>query len=421
MINNGEQLSSTVKGSLGRPNTLLEYEESGLLNKNLKVIYVSHLHPPSGAQSENIGGMQTASMQLLNELKQRPELSVVPIVLESPWKGIEIRTFWFLVRLFVTLPSIVKREKADVILFSSMVTALLALFVRSRITIPMVTINHGQDVTLPFRFYQKLLPQIFKNLNGVISISEATRNASIERGLSPGKGTVIPNGMEIPDRIYNKWYSRKILEETFNLDLGEKYLLLSVGRQVKRKGHAWFIEDVLPLIENDVVYLLIGEGKEHQNLRDLKDRSNCGDRIVLVGAQPQDLLRHAYDAADIFIMPNIPVEGDLEGFGVVMLEANEARTPVVASDLEGIRDVIQNGINGYRVPPYNQKLFARIVDDLLDCNLDDLCESSYAFVTQNYTWKNWCSLYVRFLKRMVSQQSGVVRSSRDRKPSRSSY
>ncbi|MGB6168399.1 MAG: glycosyltransferase family 4 protein [Geitlerinemataceae cyanobacterium] len=385
-----------------------------MLNKNLKVIYVSHLHPPSGAEAKNIGGMQTTSMQLLEELKQRSDLSVVPIVLESPWKGIELRTFGFLLRLLFTLPSIVKREKADVILFSSMVTALLAFFVRSRVSIPMVTINHGQDVTLPFGLYQKLLPQIFKNLNGVISISEATRNASIARGLSSAKGTVIPNGMDIKPRMYEKCYSRQIIEKTFNLDLQNKYLLLSVGRQVKRKGHAWFIENVLPLVENDVVYLLIGQGKEHKNLQELKERSRCGDRIILVGAQPQEVLRHAYDAADIFIMPNIPVAGDLEGFGVVMLEANEARTPVVASDLEGIRDVIQNGINGYRVPPYNNKLFARIVDDLLDCKLNDLCESSYTFVTQSYTWKNLCDRHVRFLKRMVSLQSNVAPSSRDR-------
>ncbi|MGB3560478.1 MAG: hypothetical protein WBA24_18215, partial [Geitlerinemataceae cyanobacterium] len=61
---------------MGSPNTLLNCEESGLLNKNLKVIYVSHLHPPSGAEAKNIGGMQTTSMQLLEELKQRSDLSV---------------------------------------------------------------------------------------------------------------------------------------------------------------------------------------------------------------------------------------------------------------------------------------------------------------------------------------------------------
>lgn len=365
--------------------------------------------------------MQTTSMQLLNELKQRRELSVVPILLESPWKGIEIRTFWFLAKLYFTLPEIVKREQADIILCSSMVTGLLSLFVRSRISVPMVTIVHGQDVTLPLWLYQKLLPWIFKNLDGAILISEATRNASIDRGLSPAKGIVIPNGMEIQNRHYDKSDSRKIIEREFNLELKDKYLLLSVGRQVKRKGHAWFIEEVLPRIENDVVYLLIGQGKEHQNLQALKARSTCGDRIILAGAQPQELLSHAYDAADIFIMPNIPVAGDLEGFGVVMLEANEARTPVVASDLEGIRDVIQNGINGYRVPPYDRKLFARIVDDLLDCKLDDLCESSYRCVTNGYTWRSLGDRYVRFLKQIVNSQGTILPSPRTRKPSRSSY
>jgi phosphatidyl-myo-inositol dimannoside synthase len=65
------------------------------------------------------------------------------------------------------------------------------------------------------------------------------------------------------------------------------------------------------------------------------------------------MLNTCYAAADLFVMPNIPVEGDMEGFGIVLLEANRAGVPAVASDLEGIRDVIEPGENGYRVPHGN--------------------------------------------------------------------
>jgi phosphatidyl-myo-inositol dimannoside synthase len=370
----------------------------------LKVIYVSHLHPPPDARSQNIGGMQTTSMQLLEAFKQRSDLSVYPILLESPWKGIELRTFWFLLKLFFTLPSLVKREKADAILFSSMVTASLSLFVRHRIKVPMVTVNHGQDVTLSGGGYQRVVPKIFQNLQGVISISAATRQASIERGLSPDRSTIIPNGFEtIADRRYDKQAARQWIEQNFHLDLSDKYLLLSVGRQVKRKGHAWFVEEVLPKIEQDVVYLLIGQGKEHSRLHALKQQSSAGDRIILAGAQPTEVLRQAYDAADLFIMPNIPIAGDLEGFGVVMLEANEARTPVIGSDLEGLKDVIGNGINGYRVPAYNSDRFAETIDETLQWKLEYLSESAYEFVMAQYTWEHICDRYAQFLRAIATK------------------
>jgi phosphatidylinositol alpha-1,6-mannosyltransferase len=350
--------------------------------------------------------MQTTSMQLLEALKRRSDLSVYPILLESPWKGIELRTFWFLLKLFLTLPSLVKREKADVILFSSMVTASLSLFVHHRIKVPMVTVNHGQDVTLAGGGYQQVVPKVFQNLQGVVSISEATRQASIERGLSPDRSTIIPNGIDaIADRHYDKKAARHWIEREFNLDLSHQYLLLSVGRQVKRKGHAWFVEEVLPKIEQDVVYLLIGQGKEHSRLQALKQQSSVGDRIILAGTQPTEVLRQAYDAADLFIMPNIPIEGDLEGFGVVMLEANEARTPVIGSDLEGIKDVIENGINGYRVPAYNSDRFAEAIDEALQWKLGYLSDSAYEFVMAKYTWEHVCDRYAQFLRSISAKHT----------------
>jgi glycosyltransferase involved in cell wall biosynthesis len=54
----------------------------------------------------------------------------------------------------------------------------------------------------------------------------------------------------------------------------------------------------------------------------------------------------AYLACDLFVMPNLPVIGDVEGFGIVALEACIAETCVVAADLEGIRDAISDGLSG---------------------------------------------------------------------------
>ncbi|MBE9041207.1 glycosyltransferase family 4 protein [Oscillatoriales cyanobacterium LEGE 11467] len=369
----------------------------------MKLIYVSHVHPPSDAKLEQIGGMQTVSIELLKRLQNCSQVSVFPLLLESPAKGIEFRVAKFMGWLSLNLPRIVAREKADLILFSSMVTGSLTILLRNKIQIPMVAINHGQDTVVPIFPYQQILPKIFDCLNGVISVSEATKKSSIQRGLKPENGFVLPNGIKIEARSYDKQNSREILEKSFDLNLKYRYLLLSVGRQVKRKGHAWFIEKVFSLLDRNCTFLAIGDGKEHATLQELKRRSSVGDRIILPGRVSPELLRHAYDASDVFVMPNIPVAGDMEGFGVVMLEANEARTPVVASDLEGIQDVVCNGKNGYRVRPYDDRQFAQIVRDILNSKLEDLSESAYQFAAENFAWQNLGNRYIRCLQEIVNR------------------
>jgi phosphatidyl-myo-inositol dimannoside synthase len=368
----------------------------------MKVIYISHLHPSAENALQNVGGTQTVSVQILNALEQHADVTVHPILLKSSEKWIELRSLFFLFKLYRTLPKIIEIEKADIVFFVSMVTATMAFFLRRKIKIPTVTLNHGHDVIWRFWPYQKLVPKVFENLEGVISVSESTRQASLVRGLQPTKGIVIPNGMQInPQRPYRKSTSKAWIEAEFNLDLKHKYLLLSVGRQVKRKGHAWFIQEVLPLIQSDSVFLLIGEGSEAKMLRRLKQNSPDGDRIMLAGKVSALFLQHAYDAADLFIMPNIPVPGDMEGFGVVILEANEARTPAIASALEGIQDVICNGVNGYTVAPLNPQKFASAIDEAICQDLLVLSASSYQHVLQQHQWKLIGDRYVDFFGRVI--------------------
>jgi phosphatidyl-myo-inositol dimannoside synthase len=368
----------------------------------MKIIYISHLHAPANDPLKNLGGTQTVSLQILDELKQQPDVIVYPILLESSTEVESIYTFFQLFNLARRLPEIIRIEKADIVFFTSMITASLSVFVRHKIKVPMVSLNHGLDVIEPFWPYQKLVAKVFENLDGAMSVSQATRQASLVRGLHPSKSIVVPNGIAAyPNRPYNKVSSRRRIDKEFRFNLTDKYLLLSVGRQIKRKGHAWFIQEVLPLIRADVVYLLIGDGSEAEALRLLKEKSPCGDRIFLVGKVSQELLQCAYDAADLFIMPNIPIPGDMEGFGVVILEANEARIPVVASALDGIKDVICNGVNGCAIEPLNPQKFASTVNDTIDHNLLALSDSSYRHVLQYYQWELIIHQYINFFQKII--------------------
>lgn len=369
----------------------------------MKILYISHLHPPKHAPLKSIGGMQRVSMQLVSELKKNPNVEVKTIIQHAPWKGIELRTTFFLAKLARKLPRIVEDYKPDVILFSSMVTASLAKFTRKKIDVPMVTINHGQDVKMPVAPYQKFVPKVFEALDGVISVSRATREECIQRGMDPDKGIALPNGFDIEhlEKSPEKEPSRKALEEAFGIDLSEKKLLLTVGRQVKRKGHEWFITEVLPKIKSDVLYLAVGEGPEHDRLIQIWETSSFKEKMLFVGKQPDKLLHQAYSAADVFIMPNIPVEGDMEGFGIVLLEANLAETPAVASDLEGIKDVVEDGMNGYKIPVRDAQKFATQVDEVLSTGYDKLSKKSREYVHTNFAWHTVAEQYISYLSKVI--------------------
>ncbi len=371
--------------------------------QRLRVLYISHLHPQKNAVLENMGGMQRVSMQLVDELSRHPNVELRPITLETSWKYAGINTTWFLFRLIGELPAIIRSWKPDVVLFSSMVTASLSIVLKKMVDVPLVTVNHGQDVTMPVAVYQALVPRIFNSLDGVVSVSGATRQVCIDRGMDPGKGTVIPNGF-VEDRIgevIKKNDARKRLENLVDLNFSNLPILLTVGRMVRRKGHVWFIREVLPKINHSFHYIVIGDGPERPKVVEAVNKSESSTYIHLLGRQPDGVLKAAYAAADIFVMPNIPVPGDMEGFGIVLLEANLAGTATVASDLEGIRDVVCNGENGYRVPPEKPELFAEKIDNMLTLDSYDIGERARAYVEAKFNWKSVIQQYVDYLNRIV--------------------
>lgn len=372
----------------------------------MRILYVSHTHPPEGEILDNVGGMQRVSQQLIRELERKESVTVFKETINAAGKGqIVAKTASFLFTQLMELPYKVRECQADVILFSSMVTAGLAPAIRHRISVPMVTINHGRDVTLPVGIYQWFVPKVFEALDGVISVSRATRDECIKRGMDPDKGVALPNGFDL-DRLGSfpdKQESRNRLQKNFHIPLDQKLMLLTVGRKVKRKGHEWFVREVMPLLDDRVVYVTVGDGPQYDNIEEAVVEVPYSDRIFLLGRQPDEVLKQAYAAADLFVMPNIPVEGDMEGFGIVLLEANMAETPAVAADLEGIRDVIEQGKNGYRSPTLNAHEFAENVQGMLNGNLRQFSQQTRNFVQKHFNWNYVAEQYVKYLQTVIGQ------------------
>jgi phosphatidyl-myo-inositol dimannoside synthase len=334
----------------------------------LRILYVSHSFPLPGEPLSNVGGMQRVAVALHEALARHPGVELRSRLLETSWRQTGPRMVPFLARMLRDLPAQVRRERIDVVLFSSMVTASAVLLLRERIRkagAVTAAIPVGRDVTLPNPLYQRLVPRVLSSLDRVLPISRATADECLGRGLDPARLEIIPCGVDL-ERFSPAPAGdphRGALLDRLGIDHDDRapFLLFSVGRHQERKGFHWFVERVMPLLPEETVFLLGGEGPMTGRIREAARVQGIDERVHLLGRVDEDELLALYRAADLFVMPNIPVAGDIEGFGVVMLEAGASGLPVIAADLEGIRDVVTQDENGVLVPSGDAPAFAEAI------------------------------------------------------------
>lgn len=328
------------------------------------------------------------------------------IKLEASWKWIHWLVGPFLIRTWWRLRRHIRRSEVDVVLFSSMVTASLAVWLRplmDRHGVRAAAIVHGQDVTKPVKAYQNFVPRVFSSLDMVLPVSGPTGEACQERGLPPGKIRVVHNGVQLDRFPAFDFPAGARAQHPFRTDLDEGSLLLcSVGRQVQRKGFAWFIDHVMPRLPDHVHYWLGGDGPEGEAIQQAIDRNDLADRVRLLGRLGDRQLTDIYQSADLFVMPNIPIEGDMEGFGIVMLEAAINGLPTVAARLEGIREVITDDRNGFFVESGDVAGYVSRITGL-DGDRDHLGQlSSRArdHVARTFGWDAVASQYINHLLKL---------------------
>ena len=137
--------------------------------------------------------------------------------------------------------------------------------------------------------------------------------------------------------------------------------VLSVGRLVAVKGQGVLIEAVATLAREgaDVSLTIVGDGPRRAALEQLACRYGVSDRVQFAGRVGQDDIRAHYDAADVFCLSSFA-----EGVPVVLMEAMATGVPVVATRINGIPELIEDGESGVLVPPGRADLLAAVLRGL---------------------------------------------------------
>lgn len=139
----------------------------------------------------------------------------------------------------------------------------------------------------------------------------------------------------------------------------ENKILLSVGELNKNKNHRVVIESLSRLNRNDFQYIICGEGPERQNLQKLVKYLKLENQVQFLGFRTDVL--EIYKISDIFIFPS-----KREGLSVSLMEAMAFGLPVLASNIRGNYDLIDEGLGGELFDPKDSKVLANKINKLLD-------------------------------------------------------
>lgn len=210
-------------------------------------------------------------------------------------------------------------------------------------------ILHGMDIAMAIKNKRKacLSKKILKRSSNIICNSNYTAGIAIK---------FLGDNYREKVKIVNPGVDDFQIEHTdlkSKHKLDDKIVLFSLGRLVKRKGFDKTIE-ALPNILKEIpnlIYVVGGTGEESSSLKNKVTELKLENNVIFLGDISEKEKLSWLDLCDIFIMPARNIDGDLEGFGIVYLEANLAKKPVVAGDSGGVSDAVVNGLNGLLVDP----------------------------------------------------------------------
>lgn len=359
--------------------------------KKIKILYITRKYPPQ------IGGMENFSYHLYHHFpSDRAEKTIIS--LGKSQKNL----IWFLP--YALIRTLLTAKKYDIIFVGDALLSSIGfftkLFYKNKITVVNV---FGLDITFKNPLYQFYLKLFYKRFDKYISISRETDNALHNKGNFDS--VVITPGVDT-ERFNEKSTDFQVLRKKYDLAENDM-ILITVGRLVKRKGVNWFVRNVMPqLADKPIKYLIIGSGEEHDMIRDSINEFHLEDKVRLLGYVENEALNALYLHADAFIMPNIVVEGDMEGFGLVAVEASLAGLIVIASGIEGIKDAISDGKNGFLIESGNADAFVNKITSLYDSRgaNTETSEMFRQYTLDHYSWDAICGQYIALFEKMLSEK-----------------
>jgi phosphatidylinositol alpha-1,6-mannosyltransferase len=232
---------------------------------------------------------------------------------------------------------------------------------------------HGLDLVVPRAVYRWLWLPCLRLLDGIIVNSRATFAIAERTGIASERIRLVHPGVTMlePDARAASWFRSAY-------GVGDRPMLLSVGRLTRRKGLMHFVARVLPRIVRKkptaCLYIvgdvprgaLMAEAEEPEDILRAARSAGVSKNVCWLGHLPDEALQKAYAASDVHVFPVQDLPNDPEGFGMVALEAAAFGTPTAAYAVGGVVDAVADGVSGFLVAPGDTAALAEAVLSLMD-------------------------------------------------------
>lgn len=310
----------------------------------------------AGQDSQAVEFDEKASMVI-----NRDELTSVE------WGLASVIGFKFYVRQFFRIRRLIKTEKITElhcgrVLPEGVIAWLLNLFTG----IPYVCYVHGEDLETAksSREQHMMCGQVIKRAKTIICNSQNSARIVAEFGPeAEAKTQVLHPGVDsnlfIP--------TEKNDQVLANLGWQGKRVVLTVGRLQARKGQDMMIRAVPEIIKTvpNFLYAIVGGGDQKQALLDLVKELKVEPHVQFLSEISDQEMIECYQQCDLFILPNRTIGQDIEGFGMVLVEAQSCGKPVIAGDSGGTKETMQVDNTGIIIDATNSANISQAVSGLL--------------------------------------------------------
>ena len=263
-----------------------------------------------------------------------------------------------------------------------------------------VALTHGHEVwwskVWPFSW---AISEIARSVDVVTYLGDFTQQAIARRFKDKNKLTKIAPGI---DTEHFRPLDGRELREKYGI--ADRATIVSVGRLVHRKGQDRLVE-AMPLVLKEIPeahLVFIGEGPHRKRLDELVKKFKLENHVTFIGRiQYSDLPRH-FSLGDIFAMPSRSrLFGlEVEGLGIVYLEASACGLPVVGGNSGGAPDAVKEGITGFvvdgnKLPEIADRIITLLKDDELR---NQMGNAGRSWAMEEWQWKRWSQAFNQVLK-----------------------
>lgn len=342
----------------------------------------------------NPGGIAEYTYQLAEQLHQagdqitilsRNGLNVDTFDARSPfhilrhdWEDLRARGISGYLLRYRLIEQAVRHFNADLLLCNTVQSETeVSNIVANHHKIPLATFAYGREITkllqlsaFPFKTRARRWLELqfgLRKADHVFCISQYTRNLVVQLGVDDSKISLIPPGISL--NTFSRANDQTVSRLASQLAIQNRPVILSVARLVPRKGIDVTLRALPEVVERypDLIYVIAGKGTYGNALMELTRNLGIQRNVHFAGYISEEEKKALYELANLFVMPNREEgHGEVEGFGIVFLEANFFGKPVIGGCSGGAAEAVIHGETGLLVSPEDPSAVASAILTLLE-------------------------------------------------------